>query len=148
MLKFRVLRTFRPFGRVEYRQGGEIESERILRPVIAIPAVNGERPTHHIEDKKMVRLRKYRLKTSNSKVFRRFFIRFRETLPVVAALQLEKSRKNERVIHKKNRARRFFTIFDIFKNLFTEPVENALIPDSKGLQGCLEHLHLKHFCYN
>jgi hypothetical protein len=104
MLKFRVLRTFRPFGRERYRQGGEIESERILRPVIAIPAVNGERPTHHIEDKKMVRLRKYRLKTSNSKVFRRFFIRFRETLPVVAALQLEKSRKMSELSTKKQGA--------------------------------------------
>lgn len=125
MLKFRVLRTFRPFGRVEYRQGGEIESERILRPVIAIPAVNGERPTHHIEDKKMVRLRKYRLKTSNSKVFRRFFIRFRETLPVVAALQLEKSRKNERVIHKKT-GRGGFSPFLIFLKTFLRSLWKTL----------------------
>ena len=37
---------------VGYRQGGEIESERILWSAIAISAANGERPPHHIEDKK------------------------------------------------------------------------------------------------
>jgi hypothetical protein len=68
---------------------------------------------HHIEDKKTVRLRKYRLKTSNSKVFSRFFIGFRETLPAVTALQLEKINKKASY-PQKNRSRRFFTIFKFF----------------------------------
>ncbi len=98
----------------------------------------------HIEDKKTVWFRKYRLKPCNSKGFSCFFFCRQNS---AASHSVGAGRKRPSYPPKSSRAP-FSTILNIFKNLFTEPVDNALGLTSKGFEGCLEQLHLKLFSYN